>query len=397
VKKLAILGSTGSIGRNTLQVVREMGGQFAVSALAAGGNAALLAEQALEFRPEVVSLSHESVRDDFWRRLRASPGLDGYKPEALHGPDGNMAVATGASIDVLVSAAVGVAGLAATYRAVAKGTRVALANKETLVAGGELVMAAAQASGAEILPVDSEHNGVHQCLRAGRREEVDKLILTASGGPFRKIPREELDSVTPQQALNHPTWKMGNRITVDSATLMNKGFEVIEACWLFGFSADEVEVVVHPQSIVHAMVEYRDGSVIAQLCPPDMKMPIRYALSYPERQTGLENRRLSWTSVRQLEFEPPDWERFPLLGMAYRALRTGGAAGCILNAADEIAVEAFLSRRIRFSAIPRVVEAALETVSTAPAASVEELLVRDQSARQAAREAVERLAEKATA
>lgn len=397
MKKLAILGSTGSIGRNTLQVVREMGGEFEVAALASGGNAELLAEQAREFRPELISLSGESARDEFWRRLRASPGLDGYAPEVLHGPEGNMAVATGAPIDVLVSAAVGVAGLAATYQAASKGTRIALANKETLVAGGELVMFAARESGAEILPVDSEHNGVHQCLRAGRREEVDKLILTASGGPFRRTPREALHDATPQQALNHPTWKMGNRITIDSATLMNKGFEVIEACWLFGFSAAQVEVVVHPQSIVHALVEYRDGSVIAQLCPPDMKMPIRYALSYPERQKGLENRRLNWTSVRQLEFEPPDWEKFPLLGLAYQALETGGAAGCILNAADEIAVEAFLERRIRFTSIPRVVEAALESVSTASAASVEELLVRDQSARQAAREAVERMAEKATA
>lgn len=373
-----------------------MGGEFAVASLSAGANAELLAEQALEFRPEVVSLSGESARDEFWRRLRASPASSGYEPDVLCGREGNMAVATGASIDVLVSAAVGVAGLEATYQAACKGTRIALANKETLVAGGELVMAAARRSGAEILPVDSEHNGVHQCLRAGRREEVDKLILTASGGPFRKTPCEELDRVTPEQALNHPTWKMGSRITIDSATLMNKGFEVIEACWLFGFTADEVDVVVHPQSVVHALVEYRDGSVIAQLCPPDMKMPIRYALSFPQRQRGLENRRLSWKSVRQLEFEPPDWDKFPLLGMAYQALRTGGAAGCILNAADEIAVEAFLQQRIRFSAIPRVVEAALESVSTAEAASIDEVLARDQSARQAAREAVEKMAEKVT-
>lgn len=368
-----------------------------MSALAAGGNAALLVEQALEFRPDVVSLSNDAACNDFWRRLRASPGLDGYKPEVLYGPEGNMAVATGAPIDVLVSAAVGVAGLAATHQAAAKGTRIALANKETLVAGGDLVMSAAQKGGAEILPVDSEHNGVHQCLRAGRREEVDKLILTASGGPFRTMPHHQLHNVTPEQALNHPTWKMGNRITIDSATLMNKGFEVIEACWLFGFPADRVEVVVHPQSIVHALVEYRDGSVIAQLCPPDMKLPIRYALSYPERQKSLENQRLSWASVRQLEFEPPDWKKFPLLSLAYQALKTGGAAGCILNAADEIAVEAFLNRRIGFTAIPRVVEDTLEAVSTAPVASVEELLARDQSARQVALEAVDKMADKVTA
>ena len=394
MKKLAILGSTGSIGRNTLQVVREMGGQFAVSALAAGGNAALLAEQAIEFRPEVVSLSHESLRDDFWRRLRASPGLDGYKPEALHGPGGNMAVATGASIDVLVSAAVGVAGLEATYRAVAKGTRVALANKETLVAGGELVMAAAQQSGAEILPVDSEHNGVHQCLRAGRREEVDKLILTASGGPFRKVPREELDNVTPRQALNHPTWKMGNRITIDSATLMNKGFEVIEACHLFGFAPEQVEVVVHPQSIVHSLVEFRDGSVIAQLSEPDMKLPIRYALSYPSRQQGARDRRLMWNSVRQLEFEPPDLDKFPMLGLAYRVIEMGGAAGCILNAADEVAVEAFLDGKIPFTAIPAVVEATLGKCRLQPVDDVGALLEIDRQARDVARGAVARYAVK---
>jgi 1-deoxy-D-xylulose-5-phosphate reductoisomerase len=292
----------------------------------------------------------------------------------------------------LVSAAVGVAGLEATHAAVSAGLRVALANKETLVAAGDLVMAEAKRSGSALLPVDSEHNGVHQCLRAGLRTEVDRMILTASGGPFRTTPRAEFDSITPAQALNHPTWKMGARITIDSATLMNKGFEVIEACHLFDFGPDRVQVVVHPQSIVHAMVEYCDGSVIAQLCPPDMKMPIRYALSYPDRQLGLEDRRLEWDKVRHLDFEPPDFDKFPLLRLAYSAIETGGVAGCVLNAADEIAVEAFLSEEVPFSAIPVIVEKTLERSALAPVATIEETLVVDREARVVARSLARELA-----
>jgi 1-deoxy-D-xylulose-5-phosphate reductoisomerase len=318
--------------------------------------------------------------------LQAALGtIAGYSPRILHGPEGNLAAAIDSGCELLLSAAVGVAGLEATHAAVARGLRVALANKETLVAAGDLVMAEAKRSGSELLPVDSEHNGVHQCLRAGLRGEVDRLILTASGGPFRTTPQAEFDAVTPAQALNHPTWKMGARITIDSATLMNKGFEVIEACHLFDFAPDQVQVVVHPQSVVHAMVEYRDGSVIAQLCPPDMKMPIRYALTYPERQVGLEDRRLAWDRVRQLDFEPPDLEKFPLLRLAYSAVETGGVAGCVLNAADEIAVEAFLNEEIPFSAIPIVVEKTLERSSLAAVETISETLAVDQAARRLAR------------
>jgi len=391
-KKLAILGSTGSIGRNTLQVVREMGEGVEVAALAAGRNIDELCKQALEFHPQVISVADEGSRRAFLSRLAERNGAGGYCPEVCFGAEGNRAVAA-AGGDVLVSAAVGVAGLEATFEAVQQGRRVALANKEVLVAAGELVMAAAARSGAELLPVDSEHNAAHQCLRSGRREEVERLILTASGGPFRKLPLAELAGVTPAQALRHPTWKMGRRITIDSSTLMNKGFEVIEACWLFGFSPREVDVVVHPQSIVHALVEFRDGSVIAQLSPPDMKLPIRYALSYPYREAGAGERRLRWDVVRELSFEAPDWRRFPLLGLAFEALETGGASGCILNAADEVAVEAFLDSRIPFLSIAEVVKSTLETLSVPPPRSIADVLEIDAEARRAARGLVERRGE----
>jgi 1-deoxy-D-xylulose-5-phosphate reductoisomerase len=379
--KIAVLGSTGSIGCNTLQVAREMG-DVQIVALTAGRNVDLLAAQAAEFRPSLLSIGDESLVAALKSAIES---IAGYSPRVLHGAEGNLAAACDSDCETLVSAAVGVAGLEATHAAVRAGLRVALANKETLVAAGDLVMAEAKRSGAQLLPVDSEHNGVHQCLRAGLRGEVDRMILTASGGPFRTTPRAEFDGITPAQALNHPTWKMGARITIDSATLMNKGFEVIEACHLFDFGPDQVQVVVHPQSIVHAMVEYRDGSVIAQLCPPDMKMPIRYALSYPERQVGLEDRRLAWDCVRQLDFEPPDFERFPLLRLAYSAIETGGTAGCVLNAADEIAVEAFLHEEAPFSAIPVIVEKTLERSSLSAVHTIAETLAADRAARETAR------------
>jgi 1-deoxy-D-xylulose-5-phosphate reductoisomerase len=389
MQRVAVLGSTGSIGRNTLQVVREMSGDVRVVALTAGGNVEELLRQALEFRPSLLSVADESSRDRLWARLRES-SLNGYKPELLSGPPGNLAAITQVESDTVVSAAVGVAGLAATFEAVRRGRRVALANKEVLVAAGELVMAEAARSGAELLPVDSEHNAVHQCLRAGSRDEVDRLILTASGGPFRKTPAAEFERITPAQALDHPTWKMGPRITIDSATLMNKGFEVIEACHLFGFPPAQVEVLVHPQSIVHSLIEFRDGSVIAQLSPPDMKLPIRYALSYPRRERCDSSRRLRWSDVRQLDFEPPDLKKFPLLQLAYNVLNTGGAAGCVLNAADEIAVEAFLDSRIPFPAIPTIVEETLQRTAAQSVTSIEALLELDQRARRGARELVGR-------
>ena len=374
--KVSLLGSTGSIGRNTLQVLREMERPVAVAALAAGRNVAEMARQAREFRPDIVSVADEAARADL---AAALSGIDGYRPRIVCGPAGNLAAVRG-DYDVLVSAAVGVAGLEATFEAVRLGKRVALANKEALVVAGELMMAEAARSGAEILPVDSEHNAAHQCLRAGRRGEVERLILTASGGPFRNTPASELACVTPAQALDHPTWKMGNRITVDSATLMNKGFEVIEACHLFGFSPDEVDVVVHPQSVIHALVEYRDGSVIAQMCPPDMKLPIRYALSYPDREFG-PRQRIDWDSVRKLDFEPPDRRKFPLLELAYESLRRGGASGCLLNAADEVAVEAFLRGRIPFPAIAEIVAETLSNGASQEPRRVSDLLAIDREAR----------------
>jgi 1-deoxy-D-xylulose-5-phosphate reductoisomerase len=300
---VTVLGSTGSIGVSTLDVVRRRRDRFRIFALAAGANAALLAEQIAEFRPRVAVVSSDSVRSQLREHLR-SVGLAAPDwPELLHGPEALVQVATAADCDFVLSAIVGVAGLEATYLAVRKGKRVGLANKEVMVASGGLVTAAARESGAAIIPVDSEHNGAHQCLRAGARGEVIRLILTASGGPFRETPIEALASVTPEQALNHPTWKMGRRITIDSATLMNKGFEVIEACWLFDLAGREVDVVVHPQSTVHAMVEYVDGSILAQVSATDMRMPIQYALTYPDRDSAPVPRldwRASGASLRRI-------------------------------------------------------------------------------------------------
>jgi len=324
---ITILGSTGSIGTNTLDVVRQNADRFRVFALAAGRNVELLARQIREFNPEVVVVQDAEDVD----RLRAL--LSGSSvPELLSGPEALIRIAAASEIDTVMSSIVGVAGLAATYEAVCAGKRVGLANKEVLVSGGKLVMEAARRHSTEIIPVDSEHNGAHQCLRAGLREEATKLILTASGGPFRKTAREALEWVTPADALKHPTWKMGNRITIDSATLMNKGFEVIEACWLFDFSPDDVEVVVHPQSSVHAMVEYNDGSVIAQVSATDMRMPIQYALTWPQRAQAPVPK-IDWSEARSWEFHAPDFEKFPLLGLAYQAQRDGGSATCEIGRA----------------------------------------------------------------
>jgi len=290
-----------------------------------------------------------------------------------------------------MSSIVGVAGLEATYAAVRAGKRLGLANKEVLVSGGHLVMAAVKESGCELIPVDSEHNGAHQCLRAGDRLDATKLILTASGGPFRNTPKEAMAYVTPAQALQHPTWKMGNRITIDSATLMNKGFEVIEACWLFDFAPKDVEVVVHPQSTVHAMVEYNDGSVIAQVCATDMRMPIQYALTWPERSHAPVPK-IDWSKTRRWDFCAPDFDKFPLLRLAYRCQETGGSATCTLNAADEIAVEAFLAERIDYLQIAAIVEETLQRVPNRQPASVSDILCIDEESRATARELVARVA-----
>ncbi len=384
--RLSLLGSTGSIGRNTLQVVREIETPVEVVALAAGRNVDELVRQASEFRPDLLSVADEPALARLTERVRQIPG---YSPRCVCGDAGNIEAATGLNSDVLVSAAVGVVGLKATYAAVRAGQRVALANKEVLVSAGELVMAAARESGAALLPVDSEHNAVHQCLRAGRFEEVERIVLTASGGPFRTTPAAELAQVTPASALRHPTWKMGSRITIDSATMMNKGFEVIEACHLFGLGPDRVDVVVHPQSIVHAMVEYVDGSMVAQLSLPDMKLPIRYALAFPAREPS-PRERMDWSRVPQLNFEPPDLAKFPMLALAYEALRLGGLSGCLLNAADEVAVGAFLEGRIPFLAIHRIVERTLEWGGARHASAIDDVMDCDRDARAYARGLVER-------
>jgi 1-deoxy-D-xylulose-5-phosphate reductoisomerase len=392
LNKIAILGSTGSIGRQTLAVVDAMPGRFAVSALAAGSNLDELSQQISRHHPELVSVATPDLATNLAVRLRAS-GL-AKPPEIQHGGAGLKAVATHPSVTTVVSAAVGVVGLEATYAAVKAGKQVALSNKEVLVAAGELVMAAAHQAGVEVLPVDSEHNAIHQCLRAGQKNEVKRLVLTASGGPFRKTPLAEMARATPEQALAHPNWRMGRRITIDSATLVNKGFEVIEAHWLFDMRPDQIDVVVHPQSTIHSMVEFVDGSILAQLGPTDMRMPIQYALTYPERAASNEVT-LDWTRLRRLDFEKVSTRRFPCLRLAREALRKKGAYPCAFNAADEIAVEAFLERRLSFAGIAEVIERVLNRMPKIKMAEIADVLAADSQARLMAREEVERTAARA--
>jgi 1-deoxy-D-xylulose-5-phosphate reductoisomerase len=392
---LTILGCTGSIGCSTLDVVRRHADRYRVFALVAGKNLGKLAEQVKEFRPEIAVVAEEADLPELTERLKAILPPGSKLPELAAGREACIAAAASEQVGFVMSAIVGVAGLEATYEAVIRGKRIGLANKETLVAGGSVVMDAVKRHGTELIPVDSEHNGAHQCLRAGRRDEVTRLILTASGGPFRLAPKSSLAGVTPDEALNHPTWKMGRRITIDSATLMNKGFEVIEACWLFDFKPEEVEVVVHPQSTVHAMVEYNDGSVIAQVCATDMRMPIQYALTWPERAPAPVPR-LNWSDARTWEFHPPDFDKFPLLRLAYEAQSAGGSATCTLNASDEVAVEAFLNGEITFPGIAEVVEETLARVPARPLATVEEILDMDRFSRTVAREIVRQRASAGT-
>ena len=384
---LSILGSTGSIGRQTLSVVETLPGQFPILALAAGSNLDELLPQIEHHHPELVSVATPQLADGLSRRLREK----GIAPPAIHhGREGMLAVGTHPHVDIVVSAAVGVVGLEATYEAVKLGRTVALSNKEVLVAAGELVMAAAAKSSRELLPVDSEHNAVHQCLRAGTHPEVRRIVLTASGGPFRKTPLKALETVTPAQALAHPNWRMGNRITIDSATMMNKGFEIIEARWLFGVRPDQIDVVIHPQSTVHSMVEYVDGSVLAQLGPTDMRMPIQYALTYPQRVAS--NRvALDWAKLRRLDFERASTRRFPCLRLAREAMNEGGAWPCALNAADEIAVAAFLEQRLPFLGIPEVIERVLSRTTRVRFENMDDVLAADAEARRQAGEEVGRL------
>jgi 1-deoxy-D-xylulose-5-phosphate reductoisomerase len=387
MRQLTLLGSTGSIGSSTLDVVRRHPDLYKIFALVAGQNLDKLVPQILEFEPKVVVVATDAVARNLRERLAETGMEPSRRPEISSGPRERVAAATDPGVDFVLSAIVGVAGLEATYEAVRRRKAVGLANKEVLVASGQLVMKAAREQATELIPVDSEHNGAHQCLRAGERKEACRLILTASGGPFRNTPAAELETVTPAQALDHPTWKMGPRITIDSASMMNKGFEVIEACWLFDFRPSEIDVVIHPQSTVHAMVEYADGSVIAQLSTTDMRMPIQYALTYPDRAAAPVPR-LDWSKVRTLEFFPPDFGKFPLLGLSYAAQETGGSSTCTLNAADEIAVQAFLDGRISFPGIAEVVEETLNRMPCRQPQSVEEVLAIDEESRGVARQVV---------
>jgi 1-deoxy-D-xylulose-5-phosphate reductoisomerase len=385
--EVTILGSTGSIGTSTLDVVRGHPGEFRVFALVAGRNTGLLSSQILEFRPQVAVVADQKALEAVSDALHLS-GLPRREwPELLAGPQARIHTAIAPEVGFVMSAIVGVAGLEATYEAIRAKKRIGLANKEVLVASGQLVMEAARESGVDLLPVDSEHNGAHQCFRAGRREEVTRLLLTASGGPFRETPLHQLWDVTPEQALNHPTWKMGKRITIDSASMMNKGFEVIEACWLFHLPPSQVDVVVHPQSSIHAMVEYNDGSVIAQISATDMRMPIQYALTYPSRERA-PVARLDWTQPRNWQFFAPDLQKFRLLKLAYEAQEQGGSATCTLNAADEIAVEAFLQGRIPFPAISQVVEETLARQIPCEPATIEEVIAVDEASRAMAKQVV---------
>jgi 1-deoxy-D-xylulose-5-phosphate reductoisomerase len=395
LKQLAILGSTGSIGRQCLSVVEVLPERFGVVGLAAGSNLAELIGQVERYKPEVVSVGEAKLADDLAKALH-DKGITPL-PEIHHGREGMLAVGTHAKADIVVSAAVGVVGLEATYEAVKLGKTIALSNKEVLVAAGELVMAAAKKAGRELLPVDSEHNAVHQCLRGGAHSEVRRLVLTASGGPFRKTPLAALANVTTEQALAHPNWRMGNRITIDSATMMNKGFEVIEARWLFGMQPDQIDVVIHPQSTIHSMVEFVDGSVLAQLGPTDMRLPLQYALTYPERVASNSEIALDWRKLKRLDFEKPSTRRFPCLRLAREAMKKGGALPCALNAADEIAVAAFLEKRLPFLGIPEVIERVLERTPRMKFESMDDVLTADKEARRIAVEEVERLAVTAAA
>jgi 1-deoxy-D-xylulose-5-phosphate reductoisomerase len=384
MKRISILGSTGSIGRSTLSIVESYPDRFKIVGLAAGNNIDSAFEQARRWKPRLLSIASETDAELVRARLRED-GLS--STQVLSGRSGNVQVATLAEADFVVSAIVGVAGLEATYEAVRAGKSVGLANKECLVAAGELITAEARRQGKPLLPIDSEHNAIHQCMRGGRTEEVQRIWLTASGGPFLRTPREEFSSITVEQALNHPTWKMGRRITIDSATLMNKGFEVIEACRLFNLPPKQVEVMVHPQSTIHSMVEFVDGSILAQVSVTDMRLPILYALTYPERIPS--DLRFQVSDLRHLDFQPPDMDKFPCLRLAYEAAEAGGAKPVALNAADEVAVAAFLDKHIRFNDIAKVIERVLAETRNRKFESIQEVLQADAEARQAAERQIE--------
>ncbi len=383
MKQICILGSTGSIGQSTLSIVEKYPHRFGVASLAAGRNVDAAMKQCLRWHPRVVSLATEDLAAELRTRLR-SLGLS--ETNVVYGTAGTVLAATLPEVDFVVSAIVGVAGLEATYAAVLAGKPIGLANKEAMVAAGELLTTAARERHVPLLPIDSEHNAVHQCMRAGRLQEVKTVWLTASGGPFRTLPLDQFAHITVAQALKHPTWVMGRRITIDSATMLNKGLEIIEACRLFNLAPGQVQVTVHPQSTVHSLVEYIDGSILAQISATDMRLPILYALSYPERVES--DLTFDMRALAGLDFEPPDFARFPCLRLAYEAAEKGGAHPIALNAADEIAVEAFLVGNIGFPAIAGTIEQVLAQTPHHTPATIAEVLEQDADARMRAREVI---------
>jgi 1-deoxy-D-xylulose-5-phosphate reductoisomerase len=383
VKKIALLGSTGSIGQSTLSICESYPDRFVPIAFAAGSNLDIAFEQTARWRPQVVSLATEELASQLAARLKAA-GINGI--EVIHGTAGTVRIATLPEVDFVVSAIVGVAGLEATYAAVLAGKTIGLANKECLVAAGDLILAAARANNVALLPIDSEHNAVHQCLRGGTAAEVKQIWLTASGGPFRNTPLADFAHITPAQALKHPTWVMGQRITVDSATMLNKGLEIIEACRLFNLPPAQVRVTVHPQSTIHSLVEYLDGSILAQISVTDMRLPILYALAYPDRIPS--DLTFDMAALSHLDFQQPDFERFPCLRLAYEAAAASQDHCIALNAADEVAVAAFLEGRIPFLGIPSTIERVLSLTPAHAPASIPEVLATDRAARERAKEII---------
>jgi len=381
MKRIAVLGSTGSIGCNTLDVIEHLGPGYRVAALSAHRQTDKLIEQVRQYKPAVVAVTDAACA------ANVAPLLRDLGCKVLTGPAGLVELVQRDDVDTVVAAVVGAAGLPAALAAVQAGKTLALANKESLVCAGSLLIPLARRKGVPILPVDSEHSAIFQAMLSGKPSEVRRVILTASGGPFRTATREQIENATLEDALNHPTWKMGGKITIDSATMFNKALELIEACWLFDIPPEKVQIVVHPESVVHSMVEFVDGNVIAQLSPPDMRTPIQYALTYPDRVDG-NSRRLDLTKAFSLRFEPPDFERFPALKMAYEVARKGGTAGVVLNAANEAAVEAFTSGKIRFAEISRLVQLTLDQHVVQPHPSVDDLLAADAWARQVLSEGV---------
>ena len=391
VRGVAVLGATGSIGQNTLDVLARHPDQYKVIALSANQDAAGMMELCRAYKPKIVAMGQADAAEQLRTLLQQS----GLNIEVLSGVDGIAQIATLTEVDVVMAAIVGAAGLLPTLAAVKEGKRILLANKEALVMSGQIFMDAVQASGAELLPVDSEHNAIFQCMAPGFEQGLSaigatRILLTASGGPFRTKSLDELHNVTPDEACAHPNWIMGRKISVDSATMMNKGLEVIEACWLFNTSPEQVQVVVHPQSVIHSMVEYVDGSILAQLGSPDMRTPIAHALAWPQRiESGVE--KLNLFDIARFDFEAPDMARFACLRLAYEAIKTGGTATAILNAANEVAVDAFLSNRLRFTQISSVIEETLSRVEAIAADSLEVILQADQQARQVSNDLIKTL------